>query len=468
MTESAHILVVDDEVSLREFLEIFLEEQGYVVSTATGPKEALTRLEGGDIDVVMSDLKMPGPMDGIGLLEAIKQKHGDVEVIMMTAFSTAETAIRAMKLGAHDYLIKPFKVDEVAVVIEKAVEKRQLALENRRLRHALADRYRFDNIVGKSRAIKEVFGLIERVAPMKTSVLVNGETGTGKELVAKALHFNSPRRDRPFVAVNCGAIPAELMESELFGHLKGSFTGAFANKKGLFEEAHGGTLFLDEIGELSLALQVKLLRVLQERRVKPIGSTREMDVDVRIVAATNRNLDKEVKEERFRQDLYYRLNVVQIVIPPLRERRDDIPLLVQHFVAKFADEIGARIRGVDRAAMDALTAYPFPGNVRELENVVERAVTFASSDLVTTDALPPHILAQGSPLMPTASADIPEGGMNLEVMLEDLEKRYLVRALELSGGVRTEAAKLLGMSFRSIRYKLDKYDIAKDTGDLQS
>ncbi len=465
MTESVHILVVDDEVSLREFLEIFLEEQGYMVSTASNPREALTRLEAGGVDVVMSDLKMPGPMDGIALLEQVKQKYGDVEVIMMTAFSTAETAIRAMKLGAHDYLIKPFKVEEVAVILEKAVEKRQLALDNRRLRHALADRYRFDNIVGKSRAIREVFALIGRVAPMKTSVLVNGETGTGKELVAKALHFNSPRRDRPFVAVNCGAIPAELMESELFGHLKGSFTGAFANKKGLFEEAHGGTLFLDEIGELSLALQVKLLRVLQERRVKPIGSTREMDVDVRIVAATNRNLDKEVKEERFRQDLYYRLNVVQIVIPPLRERRDDIPLLVQHFLGKFADEIGARIRGVDRAAMDALMAYPFPGNVRELENVVERAVTFATSDQVTTDALPPNIAAQGSPLVPTTAADIPEGGMNLEVMLEDIEKRYLVRALELSGGVRTEAAKLLGMSFRSIRYKLDKYDIAKDTGD---
>ena len=463
MADTGRVLVVDDEASLREFLEIFLEQQGHTVQTASSAADALRMLGIGDFDVVISDLKMPGGMDGIALLEAVKQKWPDIEMVMMTAFSTAETALRAMKLGAYDYLIKPFKVDEVALIVEKCLEKRALAMENVRLKHQLADRYRFDNIVGKSRAIREVFAVIERVAPTRASALINGETGTGKELVARALHYNSPRKDKNFVAVNCGAIPSELMESELFGHLKGSFTGAFGNKKGLFEEAHGGTLFLDEIGELSLALQVKLLRVLQERRVKPIGGTREIDVDVRIVAATNRNLEGEVKAERFRQDLFYRLNVIQMVIPPLRDRRDDIPLLAHHFVQKFADEMGTRVRGIDRPALDALLAYDSPGNVRELENIMERAVTFAPADLVTLDSLPPHVAAQTSPLLPNpASAEIPDGGLNLEGLLEDLEKRYLVRGLEITGGNRTEAAKLLGMTFRSIRYKLDKYGIDGD------
>ena len=467
MGDNGRILVVDDEISLREMLEIFLEQHGYSVTTATSPTDAIGKLQQNDFDLVISDLKMPGPIDGIGLLEHVRQRWPDIEMIMMTAYSTAETAIRAMKLGAFDYLTKPFKVDEVAVVVEKCLEKRRLNVENQRLKVQLADRYRFDSIVGKSAAIREVFAIIERAAPTRASVLVHGETGTGKELVAKALHYNSPRRDKPFVPVNCGAIPGELMESELFGHIKGSFTGATANKKGLFEEAHGGTLFLDEIGELSLSLQVKLLRVLQERRVKPIGGTREVEVDVRIVAASNRNLEQEVKEERFRQDLFYRLNVIQLTIPPLRARRDDIPLLVQHFVQKLGQEMGLTLRGVDRDAMEALSVYAYPGNVRELENIVERALTFAVGNTLALETLPPHVAARREEaILPAMDAiHIPEGGMDLEALLEDLERRYLVKALELSGGVRTDAGKLLGMTFRSIRYKLDKYGIAKDTGD---
>ncbi len=462
------VLVVDDELSMREFLEILLENQGYDVTIANGGTDAVAKLNASDTtyDLVLTDLKMP-QVDGIQLLEFVKKKHPATDVILMTAFSTTENAIKAMKLGAFDYLTKPFKVDEVSVVVQRCIEKRALSRENERLREQLSERYSFDSIVGKSRAIRSVFQIVERVARTRTSVLVHGETGTGKELVAKAIHFNSPRRDGPFIVVNCGAIPETLMESELFGHVKGSFTGATTDKVGLFQEAHNGSLFLDEIGELSLGLQVKLLRVLQERSVKPVGGTREKPIDVRIIAATNRELAEEVRAERFRQDLYYRLNVIQVGLPPLRERQEDIPLLSHHFVDKYRDEMGSSVRAIEPKAMDILLNHSFPGNVRELENIVERAMTFEMSDVLTVESLPPYVL-EGPPAISIdpSNIQIPDSGVDLDELLSQLERRYLVRALELSNGVRTDAAKLLGMSFRSIRYKLDKFRITDDELDI--
>ena len=449
---------------MREFLEILLVKAGYDVTTAAGGYEAIARLSGGNqFDLVLTDLKMPRG-DGLEVLEFVKRNAADTQVIVMTAFSTAETAIQAMRLGAYDYISKPFKVDEISVVIEKCLEKQRLQVENRRLLGALRDRYSFSNIVGKSRAIREVFEIIERVAQTRTNILVYGETGTGKELVAKAIHYNSPRRQGPFLVINCGAIPDNLMESELFGHMKGSFTGAVSNKKGLFEESHGGTLFLDEIGELSLQLQVKLLRVLQERRVKPIGGAHERAVDVRIVAATNRDLEVEVAEDRFRQDLYYRLNVIQLEIPPLRSRREDIPLLVNHFLDRFSKEMAKPLRGIAPDALDRLMSYPFVGNVRELENIIERAATFEISDVITRSSLPPHVLKdrERQAVENFADVHIPTDGMDLEGLLHDVERRYLIEALRRTHGNRTEAAKLLGMSFRSIRYKLSKLDVPVD------
>jgi two-component system response regulator PilR (NtrC family) len=459
------VLIVDDERSMREFLEILLEQHGYDVTTASGGVEAVARLgsSDSDYDLVLTDLKMPR-VDGMAVLEHVKKRCPETEVVVMTAFSTTETAIKAMRLGAYDYLSKPFKVDEVTVIVGKCLEKRRLALENRRLKSELQGRYQFKNIIGNSAAIKAVFTIVERVARTRTNVLVVGETGTGKELVARAIHFNSPRSEQPFIVINCGAIPENLMESELFGHLKGSFTGAISHKKGLFQEAAGGTLFLDEIGELSLPLQVKLLRVLQEKRVKPIGGTHEEAVDVRIIAATNRDLQEEVQADRFRQDLYYRLNVIQVRIPPLRDRREDIPLLAQHFVDKFSSEIASDVRGISAEAMDMMQRHRFDGNVRELENVIERAITFELSELVTVESLPPQLVDRVTASSSVAGqtlgvVGIPDGGVNLDDILADLERRYLTAALDKAGGVRTEAARLLGMTFRSIRYKLDKYGL---------
>ena len=466
----ARILIVDDEQSLREFLEILLRKAGHDVTTASSGEAAVALWEDEpppEIDLVITDLKM-NRVTGIDVLRKVKEVAPETEVIVMTAYQTTETAIEAMKLGAYDYTTKPFKVDEIKVLIGKALEKRELALENRRLRSQVRERVNFENFVGRSRAIRDVFDIVERVSTTRASVLIVGETGTGKELVAKAIHFNSPRRERPFLVINCGAIPDQLMESELFGHMKGSFTGAYADKKGLFEEASGGTLFLDEIGELTLPLQVKLLRALQERKIKRVGAAREVDIDVRIVAATNRDLEEEVKRERFRSDLYYRLNVVQIRVPALRERKEDVPLLAQHFLRRLGDDLGRVVRAIHPRAMEALCAYHFPGNVRELENIVERALTFEMSDVLMPDSLPSHLIAPpGLPDLATASTalELPQNGVDLERILADLEKVYLAKALDRTRGNRTEAAKVLGISFRSIRYKLAKYGMGDEDGE---
>ncbi|MBN2574032.1 MAG: sigma-54-dependent Fis family transcriptional regulator [Deltaproteobacteria bacterium] len=468
-TRTGDILIVDDERSMREFLGIYLRREGYRIETAQGATEALAALKVRAFDVVVTDLRMPDG-DGLTILNESKRLHPDTEVVVVTAFSTTETAIAAMKAGAHDYLTKPFKIDEVSLVIERAMEKRRLARENVALRDEIKGRYKLDRLLGKSPPMQRVFDVLRKVASTRTSVLLIGESGTGKELAARALHELSPRTDRPFVAVNCGAIPETLLESELFGHVKGSFTGATTDKQGLFEAANCGTLLLDEVADLPVAMQVKLLRVLQERKVKPVGGISEREVDVRIVAATNRDLEAEVEKATFRQDLFYRLNVIQIRLPPLRERREDLPLLVEHFVRKFSAEHGRPVVGAAPEVMSALMAYHFPGNVRELENMIERAVTLATSDYLAIDAFPNLAGLRAVAAGAATVEQIPDEGLDLEHHLEEYERTLLIKALERTSGNRTEAARLLRVSFRSMRYRLSKLgitgiDAGLDAGD---
>ena len=452
MSDAAHILVVDDEQSLREFLEIFFRRAGHVVSTAAGVAEACAVLDADDVDVVVSDMQMP---DGSGLdvLRHAQLHAPDGPVVMITAFATTDSAISAMKEGAYDYITKPFKIDELGVVVGNALEKRRLTSENRRLRTQLRSQVKQRRIVGNSVEMQRVFDMIAQVADTKTNVLVSGESGTGKELVARAIHEQSERASAPFVAVNCGAIPENLLESELFGHVKGSFTGAVQNKEGLFETADGGTLFLDEVGELSQPLQVKLLRAIQEKTIRRVGGTSDRTVDVRIISATNRRLEDEVAAGRFREDLYYRLNVIQIGLPPLRDRRDDIPLLVHRFVERFASDLGKEVREVESDAMDALTAYAYPGNVRELENVIERAVALCRGTTIGLDAMPPTLLR---PAEVEGGVVLPPAGVQLDDLLADYERSLIAEALRRTRGVKKRAARLLGVSFRSFRYRLDK------------
>jgi two-component system response regulator PilR (NtrC family) len=457
----ARILVVEDDQSLREVLSLFLAKSSHEVTQAADGDTAIRLLEDEEFDLVATDLKL-GRATGLDVLTRCKEVAPQTEVILMTAYSTVETAIEAMRRGAFDYVGKPFKLDEISITIDKALEKRALSLENQRLKRELSDRYRFDSIVGKTARMRQVFERITRVAPTKTSVLITGESGTGKELVARALHFNSPRKDRPFIVVNCGAIPDALMESELFGHMKGAFTGAHTTRHGLIEAADKGTVFLDEIGELSLAMQVKLLRFLQEHRIRMVGGVNEIPVDVRIVAATNKDLGLEVEKAKFREDLFYRLNVVRIHMPPLRERVEDISYLVHHFLEKFRKELNRDVRGLAPDVMDLVMSLRFPGNVRELENLLEHAVTFASGPLITMDALPEHLRVAPPPKIAPEDdvATVPPEGLDIEGRLADIERRILLNGLKRTNGVRKDAAALLGISFRSIRYKLTKYGIS--------
>jgi two-component system response regulator PilR (NtrC family) len=449
------ILIVDDERSMQEFLEIFLRSEGYEVVTAGDIATARTHLEHDDFDVVITDIQMPGG-SGLDLLRDVQSRppgETDTMVIVMTAFASTETAIAAMKEGAYDYITKPFKVDAIRIILEKAIEKKSLSKENRRLRTELRSRERARGLIGTSRAMQGVVDMISQVAGTKANVLVSGESGTGKEIVARAIHDGSERREAPFVAVNCGAIPENLLESELFGHMKGAFTGAVANKPGLFETAESGTVFLDEIGELSLPLQVKLLRVIQERSFRRVGGTSDIRFNARLVAATNRRLEDEVASGRFREDLYYRLNVIEVEIPPLRERREDVPLLVGHFVEKFANEQGSEAALVSDAAMEKLVDYDYPGNVRELENVIERAVALSRDGRIDVEVLPPTLVRVR---IASPRERIPEEGVQLEDLLADYERGLLLEALEQCNGVKKRAAARLGVSFRSFRYRLEK------------
>ena len=457
----ARILVVDDELSMREFLQILLAKDGHAVVTAGGVDEALTRFREDEPDLVLTDLRM-GRQSGVDLLRAVKAESPRVEVVIMTAFATVENAVEAMQQGAFTYILKPFKVEHLRLEVEKALGHRALLAENRVLRHQVgARRASGEGILGNSPAIVEVRKLVEKIAPTRTTVLLTGESGTGKEVVARAIHARGDRADHPFVAINCGAIPEGLIESELFGHVKGSFTGAIGEKAGLFEVAGQGTVFLDEVGELPLPVQVKLLRALQERRARRVGGSADVPFSARVIAATNRDLEAEVRAGRFREDLFYRLNVIQLRLPPLRERREDIPGFLDNFLERTAAELGrAPPPTFSPAALELLVGWRWPGNVRELANVVERVVTLSDGPVIGPETLPPAV--RGAEPAGTASVEIANAGYDLQAHLDALERRALEKALERTGGNKTEAARLLALTFRSFRYRLAKYGIGGD------
>ncbi|MBI4208411.1 MAG: sigma-54-dependent Fis family transcriptional regulator [Deltaproteobacteria bacterium] len=451
--EKHSILIVDDEQEMRNFLKDLLSFEGYTVETAADGKEALRKMEKNILDFILCDVRMPD-MDGMEFLRQCKSNGIQSPIIMMSAFGTVDTAIEAMKAGAFDYVSKPFKEDEVLLTLKKAEERQRLLRENESLKREVHHNYGFESMIAKSASMLQIFQTIQKIADYKTTVLILGESGTGKELVAKALHYNSQRSGGSFVTVNCGAIPENLLESELFGHVKGAFTGATQTKKGLFEEAHGGTLFLDEIGELPLMLQVKLLRVLQEEEIRRVGDTRPIKVDVRIVAATIRNLEQEMKEGRFREDLFYRLNVMPIHIPPLRERREDIPLLVEHFVVKYNQRMEKTIQGVDSPAMKMFMEYDWKGNVRELENAIERATVLTKTDKIKLEDLPTPVQRGYSPRGPLLDTDL-----SVKKATREMEVDLIQRALQKTHGNRTHAAKLLEISHRALLYKIKEYEL---------
>src|SRR3989337_1816772 len=454
------LILVDDEKDMREFLEIMRRKEGYDARGIESAQLAIDEIKEHGADLVISDVRMPG-MGGLEFLKALRALDPTALVLMITAYASVETAIDAMKAGAYDYFIKPFNIDEVKLTIKKALELKRLERENRLLKDELKARLGFSNIVGTSQRMAEVYSLIMSVARTRTNVFITGESGTGKGLIARAIHNESDRKEGPFVAVNCGAIPENLIESELFGHVKGAFTGALAQREGLAEQADGGTLFLDEITELPLHLQVKLLRFIQERSIRRVGGAGR-------VAAANRALETGPREGRFREALFYRLNVIRIQTPPLRERKEDIPHLVRHFIDKFNRVLGKAVSKPTEDAFSALMDYDYPGNVRELENIIERAVTLAEGPEAGIEQLPAHVRANAGQSGSAAAAEgreplsVPVGGMDLEKTVEDFEKAIITDALKKSGGVKKKAAELLGLSFRSMRYKLGKYGISED------
>jgi two-component system response regulator PilR (NtrC family) len=457
--EKGKILVVDDERSMREFLGIMLAKEGYSVTQCPDGETALKQVEEDIFDMVIMDIRMP-KMDGIAVLEQIKEMAPETIVIMITAFASTDTAVRAMKKGAYDYITKPFKIDEIKLIIHNALEKKALEKENILLKRLVETKFSFDQIIGQSPKMIAIYELMEKVAPTKTNILITGDSGTGKELVAKAIHFNSPRRDKAFVTLNCGAIPENLLESELFGHMKGAFTGAMYNKRGLFEVADGGSIFLDEIGELPLSMQVKLLRIIQDKEFTRVGGTEPIKVDVRIISASNKDLEEAVREKKFREDLYYRLNVIQIKLPLLRERKEDIPLLAEHFFRKYVQELDKEVREISPDAVKLLVNYDYPGNVRELQNIIERAIALETNKTLTAENLESYINEQqGVKSIDDTLFDIPAEGIDLEKVVEDLERNLLLKALQRAKGVKKKAAELLNINFRSIRYRLEKYGI---------
>ncbi len=455
----SRILVVDDEESIREFLEIMLKKEGYEITLAEDGQKAKDLLSKKTFDMIISDLQMPH-VTGIELLRHVKETSPEIVFMMITAFGTTETAVEAMKMGAYDYITKPFKIDEVRLNIQNALRSRNLEVENRSLKKELVKEYSFQNMVGNSQAMHQIFDLVKRVSQTPTNVLITGESGTGKEVIAKAIHYNGPLKDRPFVTVNCGAIPENLMESEMFGHKKGSFTGAVTDKAGLFEVADTGTLFLDEVGELPLSIQVKLLRAIQERVIRRVGATDDNKVEVRIIAATNRNLEDMVSKGTFRQDLYYRLNVINIKSPSLRDRRDDVPLLANHFLKKYNERLNKNIGGISAEAMEILKKYDYPGNVRELENLVERTVALEGGSMILPESLPPMVnTSSGRKMASSNEIEIGEDGVDLDKVMGQIEKELLIKAIHSASGIKKRAAKLLHISFRSMRYRIEKYNL---------
>ncbi|GAB4166840.1 MAG: acetoacetate metabolism transcriptional regulator AtoC [Geothermobacteraceae bacterium] len=450
------ILIVDDEEGMRRLLSRILVKEGYETFAAANGNDALQAVALEQYDLVITDLKMPG-MDGLTLLGELKDYDPRLPIIVITAYGTVENAVQALRKGAFDYITKPFEADEIRLTVARAFERQRLIEENRYLHQELEGRYSFSGIVGSSRAMREVFEVAASVADSNANVLITGESGTGKELVARSIHFNSSRKEKPFVVLNCAALSESVLESELFGHEKGAFTGALHQKKGRFELADQGTLFIDEVGEMSLAAQVKLLRVIQEHEFERVGGNRTIKVDVRIVAATNKNLEEEVKAGRFREDLFYRLNVVQVELPPLRDRREDIEPLATHFLDKYTRETGKKIEQISPKALACLVAHDWPGNVRELENVIERAVVLARGEVLT-----PRDFPQGIQNRDQICLNLPESGGSLTEILEDLERQLIIQTLNREGRSQTRAAEVLGIKRTTLRYKLEKYNLLGD------
>jgi two-component system response regulator PilR (NtrC family) len=466
------VLVVEDEKSMRDLMSLMLRKEGYAVEVADSGTQAASRIAKDPVyDLVITDVSMPG-MTGLELLRHVRRVSPETSVILMTAYGSKETAIEALNEGAAYYVEKPFDLDEMKVVARRTIDQKRIASENadlksenRGLKAELKGRYRFDGLVGRSGKMKAIFQLIERVAGTGSTIVISGESGTGKELIARAIHYNSGRGDQAFVSINCGALPDELLESELFGHMKGSFTGAVMTKKGLFEVAQSGTIFLDEIGETTPAMQIKLLRVLQERVIRRVGGTEEIPVEVRVITATNQDLEKMVREKTFREDLFYRINVIPIRMPALREKPEDIPALAEHFLEKYRASMGKSLDGISEEAMERLEAYHWPGNVRELENVIERAVALEPGHIIQAESLPRE-LRSGHGGRGELDVVLRDSGIDLESHLEDLRRRYMAEAMDRAHGVQTRAAEILGMTFRSFRYFAKKYGLTR--GEMAS
>ncbi len=460
MSEADRIVVVDDEMQMGVLLTEVLHDAGHQAEAYTDPKEALDAIMEAPPSLVITDFKM-GELDGLTLMERALAAHPTVPVILITAFGSIDLAIEATRKGAFHFITKPFRLKEVLLVVERALAHRQMRTENERLRREVARRYEFSGIIGKSAAMQQVFTLVERVATSASNVLILGESGTGKELVAKAIHYNSPRKKAPFVAINCSALPEGLLESELFGHVRGAFTGAHAAKQGLFQEATRGSLFLDEIGDMPIALQAKLLRALQEKTVRPVGGNREVQVNTRIVAATNRNLRQEVKEGRFREDLYYRLSVIPVRLPPLRDRIEDIPLLVRHFLARVATEASAAAKELSPEAMKALMRYRWEGNVRELENIIERAFVLCAGQVIEVDDIVEELRTRSTDFTDDDESAPPWDDLPT---IEELERRYIVRVLRITDGNKDKAARILGIDRRTLYRWRTRYDLDREVG----
>jgi len=464
MSPKAHILVVDDELSMREFLEVLLQRQGYQVTCAESGRKAVSLLATTDFDLLLCDIRL-GDITGLDVLRAAKKRNQNTVVIMISAYATTETAVEAMNEGAYDYVPKPFDKDELVQTLASALAVKTLELEKEILDGELKKTIHFGKIVGNSPGMIRIFDMIKQVARTNTNIMITGESGTGKELIARAIHEQSDRHDKPFVVINCGGIPETLMESELFGHKKGAFTGATQDKKGLFETADKGTVFLDEIGEISLNIQVKLLRVIQERVFKPVGSNDNVTVDIRIISATNKKLEEEVINRRFREDLFYRLNVIEVKVPPLRERKGDLRALVQHFLEKYSVKMGKEITKISSYAIDMLNKYDFPGNIRELENLIERSVALTTTNIILPDSLALSFhkrrWIEGAK---NKRFDLDEisHGVSLDTILSEIETAYIEKALEVVAGNKQKAAELLGISYRSLRHRFNKLGFQDD------
>jgi two-component system response regulator PilR (NtrC family) len=449
------ILIIDDEKSILDLLSVVFEKEGYHVETSLAATRAVDLMGHKDFDLIISDIKMP-KMNGMELLKYVRENRPDIPVVMITAYGTIKQAVEALKAGAMDYVVKPFDVEELKIIVAQGLEKKRLKEENIFLKKELKKKYDFENMVGKSKTMKEIYSLIEKVALTDSTVLISGESGTGKEMAARAVHFLSPRRERAFVSLNCGALPENLLESELFGHVKGSFTGAVATKKGMFEIAEKGTLFLDEVSEMSPWTQVKLLRSLQDKKIRRVGGTEEIPVDVRIIAATNQNLQQRMDDGKFREDLFYRLNVISFEMPPLRKRREDISLLVTHFLEKYCKGMGRPVKRIAPEVFSVFESYPWPGNVRELENTIERVVAIEERETITRESLPKEML------LPNKRQDVSlslQRGFDLNAKMDEISNHYVQQALVESRGNLKEAANLLGINYRSLRYLIDKHGL---------